>query len=215
MDGDRDVHELSIRERHAAGDLQAAADLVLRAYGVQIQRFLAARSRDRTCADEAYAEFEFDLWRGLAGFRWECSARVWVYTLARRAMIRCSQRARQRQRREVLRSQPGQNKACTVRTETRTALRTRSKQRIQELWRQLPEADQTLLLLRISRQLEWKEIACVMGASTDPQRALEVETARLRKRFQLVKAKLRKLADEDGLLAGRTVQTPSQDCDPC
>jgi RNA polymerase sigma-70 factor, ECF subfamily len=77
-------------------------------------------------------------------------------------------------------------------------MRTEVKTRVAELCEKLPPDDQTLVLLRISRQLDWKEIARVMpdekGEATD--RALDKEAARFRQRFQVIKEKLRKMAAE-------------------
>src|ERR1700755_2168763 len=118
------THEQTIRERHAAGDFRSAAALILQSYGPQIRRFLARRTRDQAAADDAYAEFVFDLWRALPGFRWECPARVWSYTLARRAMIRCNRRARERAHREVPLSHSGLGEVGSTRTEPRGSLQT-------------------------------------------------------------------------------------------
>jgi hypothetical protein len=72
-----------------------------------------------------------------------------------------------------------------------------------ELREQLPLEDQTLLILRVDRQLPWRELALVMhdGDAPAPEAdQLEIVAARLRKRFQAVKDKLRKLAIAEGLL---------------
>ena len=54
--------------------------------------------------------------------------------------------------------------------------------------------DQELLLLRVDRELEFSEIAMILlsdGDSPD-EAAVARESARLRKRFQLLKERLRK-----------------------
>jgi hypothetical protein len=65
--------------------------------------------------------------------------------------------------------------------------------------------DQTLLILRVNRKLGWKEIALVMlGDSEGPEEeAIEKESVRLRKRYQLAKDKLRQMAVEQGLVGER------------
>jgi RNA polymerase sigma-70 factor (ECF subfamily) len=201
------AHEQIIRERHATGDLRGAAALILQTYGPQIRRFLARRTPGQAAADEAYAEFVFDLWRALPGFRWECPVRVWSYTLARRAMIRCNRRARQRAHREVPLSHSGLGEVGSPRTEPRAALPTSTRRRVEALWQALPDEDRRLLVLRITRDLAWKEIACLMTDGRASEEALETQTARLRKRFQLIKAKLRKLASASALSAGAKANT--------
>ena len=61
-------------------------------------------------------------------------------------------------------------------------------------------SERPLLVLRVDRDLSWNgaRIAIVLGESGDGAKA----SARLRKRFQLVKDKLRELARAEGLLGG-------------
>ena len=91
-----------------------------------------------------------------------------------------------------------------VRTETRSFLRTNARTRLEEVRDELPEADRALLVLRVDRGLEWAELARVFlegeGSVTDAA-GLTREAARLRKRFQLVKERLReRLAGGDAAL---------------
>jgi hypothetical protein len=66
---------------------------------------------------------------------------------------------------------------------------------------QLPVDEQTLLILRVNRQLRWEEIAQVMLFDSVVEPAeLKVGAARLRKRFQIAKEKLRRMALEAGIL---------------
>jgi len=87
-----------------------------------------------------------------------------------------------------------------VRTTTLPFLRSQTKSRLSELRNTLPMEDQMLLILRIDRSLGWNEIAQVIGAEAIPEAELARESARLRKRFQLVKDRLRELAKAEGLL---------------
>jgi RNA polymerase sigma-70 factor (ECF subfamily) len=76
------------------------------------------------------------------------------------------------------------------------------KDRFQQLREQLPEDDQTLLVLRVDRGLSWLELAEVMLGDDAPasDEQLKTEAARLRQRFQAAKHRLRKLVEEAGLL---------------
>ena len=165
---------------------------------------MLSRLRDDDASSEVFSLFTEDLWRGLPGFRWNCSARVWSYTLARHAASRYIADARRRRGRESPLSSAGplSELAQKVRTATLAAMRTEAKSKVAQLSEKLPLDDQALILLRINRRLEWKEIAQVMfdekGEATD--RALDKEAARLRQRFQVVKEKLRKMAAEAGLV---------------
>jgi RNA polymerase sigma-70 factor (ECF subfamily) len=84
---------------------------------------------------------------------------------------------------------------------TTTALRARSRDEFQQLRDALSADDQTLLILRIDKGLSFREVAQVMddGAAGDEER-LERETARLRKRLQLIRKKLHTLARQRGLV---------------
>ncbi|HEX7480846.1 MAG TPA: hypothetical protein VF331_23795 [Polyangiales bacterium] len=63
---------------------------------------------------------------------------------------------------------------------------------------------QLLLDSRLSRRFSWKDIARIcLGVSDDDGSAeLDREAARLRKRFQLMRDRLREMAAAQGLLSG-------------
>jgi RNA polymerase sigma-70 factor (ECF subfamily) len=199
-----DSVEHEIRARHGAGNLEGAATLLLETYGTEIFRFVLSRLRDQDATNEAFSHFTEDLWRGLPGFRWECSARTWSYTLARHAASKYVAAARRQREREapLLSGSELHDVAEKIRTQTLTAVRTEVKSSVAELRARLPLDDQTLLILRVNRGLDWKEIARVMldPGENPTERDLDKEAARLRKRFQAVKEKLRRLVAEVGLL---------------
>lgn len=199
--GDGASYETTTHECCTRGDYAGAATILIRGYGPEIVRFLYARLRDEDLASEAFSQFTEDLWRGLAGFEWRCSARVWAYAVARHAASRTVSAAR-RGRRHVALSEAAELSQLEhkVRTETLAFLRSEAKGRIERLRAELPEEDQALLLLRINRQLSWKDIALVFlydgRAIADAD--LQQEAARLRKRFQLLKEKLRRISLNEG-----------------
>ncbi|MGH7272618.1 MAG: RNA polymerase sigma factor, partial [Polyangiaceae bacterium] len=85
MDGiERDVLERRIRAHFDSGDKKKAATTLLEGYGRELMSFLIAHLRDRDAASEVFSQFTEELWKSLDGFRWECSARVFCYTIARR-----------------------------------------------------------------------------------------------------------------------------------
>jgi RNA polymerase sigma-70 factor (ECF subfamily) len=200
---DRETVERQIHALCSAGDRDKAATLLVESYGREIFRFLLSRLRDDDATAQVFSQFTEDMWRGLASFRWECSSRVWSYTLARHAASRYIADARLRRGREVPLSRAGPLSELEqkIRTQTLAAARTESKSRVAELREKLPLDDQTLLILRVNRRLDWKEIARVMIDQNESvtEHALEKDAAKLRKRFQAVKEKLRKMAEEAGL----------------
>jgi RNA polymerase sigma-70 factor (ECF subfamily) len=200
--------EAQIRAAFDGGDLHLAASRLLEAYGSEILRFLASRLRDPELTSEVFGDFTEDLWRGFGGFRWECSARAWAYTLARHAASRAIRQKRRRAGRSVPLSRAGplSEIAERVRSQTALLLRTESRERLADLRRSLPELEQTILILRVNRQLPWVEIARILavgpldGVMALTPEVLNAEATRLRKRFQKAKEKLRKLAADAGLL---------------
>jgi RNA polymerase sigma-70 factor, ECF subfamily len=201
-------NEARIRAAFDAAELQLAATLLLELYGSEIFRFLVARLHDPEMAADVFGDFTEDLWRGMPGFRWLCSARAWAYTLARHAASRTIKQHRKRLHRNVSlsRAEPLSEIAERVRSQTSAQLRTETRDRFAALRRQLPEEEQTLLFLRVNRELPWLDIARILAEGSvddamqlSPQ-ALTTEAARLRKRFQKAKDRLRQLAVEAGLL---------------
>jgi RNA polymerase sigma-70 factor (ECF subfamily) len=178
-----------------ARDLKSATTAALEGYGPEIYGFLCALERNDDDAAEAFAQFGEDVWRGIAAFQWECSLRTWLYTLARNASHRLH---RGLQRMNVPLSQAPDIAALT-RTQTRSFLRTETKDAFARLRTMLPPEDEALLVLRVDRQLEWTELARVLSGVTDDAE-LKRESARLRKRFQSVKERLIELGEKEGLL---------------
>lgn len=190
-----------IRAALEAGDKRGAATALLEGYGGEVLGFLVAHLRDRDAATEVFSQFTEDLWRSLDAFRRQCSARVWAYMLARHAASSYLKEAHRRRARHVPLSHAGPLSGIEerVRTATLAALRTETKNRAARLRERLPAEDQALLILRVNRRLEWNEIAQVMGRDGEArdEAALKRESQRLRKRYQLVKERLRRMAEDE------------------
>ena len=194
--------EAAIRHQCERGAYDDATKAALDLYGRQVLGFLCAAHKNEADASEIFSVFAEDLWKSLAGFAWECSLRTWAYMLARRAAARV---LRQKWRaRAVLGSSPALSKLVQeVRTETLAYLRTETKTRLRALRDSLDEDDRTLLMLRVDRGLAWDELARVFSEGDLDEAAQKREAARLRKRFQLVKEKLKALAKREGLLPSK------------
>ena len=61
---------------------------------------------------------------------------------------------------------------------------------------ELPEEEQTLLVLRVDRNLAWRDIACVLLGEAADADEIQRKAATLRKQFERVKERLRELAAE-------------------
>ena len=179
-----------------AGDYHAAATLMLGTLGGDVMRVLHARFHDETVTGEVFSRFAEDLWSGLTGFAFRCSVRAWVFMLARNAGNRYLARELRRERRGVPLSDAGPlaGELERVRTATLAYLRTENRTRVAELRAQLSEEDQLIVTLRIDRELDFREIAVVtLGEADASAEAVTREAARLRKRIQIVKERLRRL----------------------
>lgn len=197
--------EKDVRALCERGDHAGAATLALRAYGPELFGFLVAMHRSEAEAGESFSELAEVLWRKLPAFAWQSTLRTWAYAIARN-VLRTHRRAARRRARRIgsASSSVIEAIAARVRTETQAYLRTEKRTRLQALRDSLEEEDRMLLVLRVDRRLDWNELARVLGeaghdACVDPV-SLARESARLRKRFQLVKNKLRELARREGLL---------------
>jgi RNA polymerase sigma-70 factor (ECF subfamily) len=196
--------EQAVRAACDARDYQAAATCALEAFGPEILSFLVARLRARSDGEEAFSMFAEDFWRGLSSFAFRCSVRAWMYTLARNAGNRYATQPQHKRGRHltITGSDPLPELVERVRTETQLHLRTEVKDKVRSLRESLDPDDQSLLVLHVDRRLPWRELALVMHDGDEPLDDSEIdrEAARLRKRFERVKAALKKLAEERGLL---------------
>jgi len=202
---DREKLESDVRALCSQGDYNAAATLALRGYGPEVFGFLVAVHRSETEASDVFSELAEALWRGLPSFAWESSLRTWTYAIARNvARTRRRDAARRERRGPRTGDSALEGVAHAVRTETLAFLRTEKRTRLQALRDALPEEDRMLLVLRVDRQLAWNDLARVLHESDEgtplDDAAIAREAARLRKRFQLVKDRLRELAKKEGLI---------------
>jgi RNA polymerase sigma-70 factor, ECF subfamily len=195
--------EQEIRAAFDAGRMQDAATAVLSVYGDEILSFIHSRLPDRVDSDEAFSMYAEDLWNGLPSFGWRSSIRTWAYTLARNATVRYASTSNRRPSRNLPLSCPGAVAQLVerVRDTTECYKRTAVKDHFRVLREQLDLEDQTLLILRVDRNMSWRELAQTLSGTVDLDEAvIERESARLRKAFERVKRELKRLSEDKGLL---------------
>ncbi len=195
--------ENEVRSHCGAGRRDEAVALIVRGYGPELFSFLLTSHRgDEADAAEAFSQWTEAIWRGLPAFVWDSSARTWAYAIAHKlTLTRRRDAARQRRRLADVGLSSLERIAERVRTETASFLRTEKKTRLQALRDSLSEEDRLLLLLRIDRELSWNDVARVLAEAAGLREpALAREAARHRKRYQLVKDRLREMARQEGLL---------------
>lgn len=187
--------ESSLRAAWQAGDRDALVTRVVRGYGQEILSYLLATLRGDGEAGDAFSQFTVNLWEAAPSFRGDASFRTWAYALARHAAGRVI-RERGKQRGRVPLSHELEGLVAQVRSETATYLRTGPRERVARLRDELDPDDQQLLILRVDRGFSWPEIARVMGDEPASGEALQRQIVNLRKRFERLKDKIRKLAQK-------------------
>lgn len=187
----------SIEERIAScldrRDLAQAATEALQGYGPQIFGFLTAVLRESDAANEAFSEFSEDLWRGIGQFRRESSFRTWAYQVAwnaARQLIRDPFHRRGRR----LRTSEWSRIAEQIRSSSTAVREAVIRDRLTQMKARLDQDEQTLLILRVDRELSWKDVAAVLSEPGVP-----LDSAAVRKRFQRLKTKLHRMFRREGL----------------
>lgn len=186
--------EQKIAAHLAAAEHKEAATVALQAMGPQILGYIHANVRDEEAAYDVFGHFSEELWKSIGTFRAESSFKTWAYKLVMHAIGR-HRRDPYRRRGQAIQTAEVSAIAQDLRSKTPPFKRTEVKDKIAQLRESMDPADQTLLFLRIDQGLPWNEVAEVVSAEGEA-----VDAATLRKRFERAKQRLRKLAEEQGVL---------------
>lgn len=204
LSADPRIEELESRVQAAfeANDFDGAVTQAIEGYGPELLGFLANLLQDQASASEVFSQACEDMWVGIRSFQWRSRFRTWAFAVTRRACQRFLSRERRWGYRRLSAVTEPHVLADKVRTATFPYLRTEVKSHVMQLRQRLSAAEQTLLILRVDRNLSWKDVAQVLAG---PEQELEeAEVTRLaashRKRFERAKLRLRELAAESGLL---------------
>jgi RNA polymerase sigma-70 factor (ECF subfamily) len=190
--GTREAEE-EVRRLLAKKDFRGAAVKAIRDLGPEVLRYLRAALRDEADVADAFSHWAEGLWRGMPSFRGECSLRTWALRLAVNAAANVRNAA---WRRRVRRFRTGEASALADEIRTSSGRRAeRAARGLDELRQALSVQDQTLFALRVDRRLSWEEIAEVFSGSG---RAVSADA--LCKRFERLKARMKRMAREQGLV---------------
>jgi RNA polymerase sigma-70 factor (ECF subfamily) len=197
--------EQEVRRLCARGEWQEATGHIIAVYRPDVCRLLYSALFRKDLVDDAFGHFAECVTRGLPTFRWECSLRTWLLTLARNA---CHHLRRSPVWREqVMDSASLPEQVYRERTTTSPWLRTDVKERFWALVREKLAIDELALLnLRVVQRQSWKDIARILSGSTEPpsEAQLARSAAALRQQFQRLKHVLRELAMQGGLVPPST-----------
>lgn len=180
----------------AKGEHAEAATAALKGLGPQILGYIHANLRDEDAAYDVFGHFSEELWKSIGTFRAESSFKTWAYKLVMHSIGR-HRRDPYLRRGQSIQTAEVSAIAEELRSKTPPFQRTEVKDKITQLRESMDPADQALLFLRIDQGLSWNEVAEVISAEGEA-----VDVAALRKRFERAKQRLRKLAEEQGVLDG-------------
>ena len=189
--------ETSIAAKIAAEDFAGAATAAIEGMGPQILGYLGATLRDDDAAYEVFGYFCEQMWKSIQTFRGASSFKTWSYKLVMHAVSRYRRDGYRRFGRQL---GSGEASALAEQVRSRTApyQQTEIKDKFSKLRESLEPDEQTLLFLRVDQGLSWTDVAEIMSEEAP------VEVSALRKRFERAKTRLRKLAEEHGLIDERS-----------
>ncbi len=185
--------EVRVRQALAAGDPPGAATAAIQELGPPVLRYLRSLLRDEDDASDAFSVFAENVWRGLPSWRGAGSLKAWCFKLAWNAATNLRNEAWRRRGRRFF---SGEASALAAEVRTRSQAKVeRQRQALDKLRESLEVEEVSLLALRVDQKMSWAEIADVVSA--DGKR---VEPAALMKRFERLKARLARMAKEQGLI---------------
>jgi RNA polymerase sigma-70 factor (ECF subfamily) len=186
--------EADIALKLERGDFTGAATEALKGYGSEIVRYLRAVLHDRDSATEVFSLFCELFWEALPSFRRESTVRTWAFGIAWRAVRRFQADPFRQRVRRLATSEISQ---LALEIESTSPLAPEEDPRLARLRAALTPEEQTLVTLRIDRELPWRDIAIILAKDGESP-----NEAALRKRFERLKIRLRAMAIEEGLARG-------------
>lgn len=184
-----DELDAKVRALVARGEYDRATERVLREYGDELARYLRSQLANDADALDGFQRMSEELWKSLARFDGRCSTRTWCYMLARHAAIYIRTQPRHA-REQLVSSIPSIQQAATEMFSNSLVERAHQHEVLVEAKEALDPDDRTLLVLRIDRNLSWREIAVVLLGEDAGEADVTKKSASLRKQFERVKDEL-------------------------
>ena len=193
--------ESRVRRSLAAADLEGSVRLILEGYGPEIFTYLLRSLRNEADASEVFSQFCENLWRGIGSFRERSSCRTWLFRLATNARSDFWRNPKHRRERRLQTDEISKIEQ-RVRSQTLSSFSGRAEDRFARLRAALDRDEQTLLELRVEKEMGWSDIAEILSvpdeSMTDDE--LKARAATLRQRYKRLKDKIREMARDEGLL---------------
>ena len=180
-----------------SGKLEEATEQILDTHGPELYNYMRKVCADPHLADDAFQNFSLDLWQGLESFEGRSSVETWAYTIARNAANQVMRRRADERERRLYTDEKRKLARRWTRTATRNWEKTEAKHWLWDVIEEFGPEARELFVLRIGNELDWKSIARIVEQDDTLDGAeLRRSSARLRKRYQRLKDKLRKRRDE-------------------
>lgn len=190
----RDARDNELKALALAGEHERATEGAIRLYGPEIVGWLSSVLPTEADAQDAFSRASVELWKSLRRFDGRCSIRTWCYMLARHAAIRVRSR---KAAGEVLVSHvPSIAGVVSHVWSTTRHKQAEAADVYAQIRNELAEEDQILLVLRVDKDLAWRDIAQVLLGEDAAADELPRKAAALRKQFERVKDRLKTLAAE-------------------
>ena len=180
--------EVRARDLLREGQPRAAATAVIEAYGPELLGWLRAVAGGDAEADDVFSIVCERLWSALPKFDWRGSIRTWMYVVGRNAL---RDRYRRRRGRVNVPLSQSPELAAAIRSSTAAYRKTEQKDRLAQIREQMTPDERTLLVLRVHRELPWRDIAEILTGGDASGEELARASARARKQFARLKERLR------------------------
>jgi RNA polymerase sigma-70 factor (ECF subfamily) len=182
----------AVRATLAAGDVDGAVTKILRGLGPELLGFMVALTRSSGTAGDAFSELSVDIWKGLPKFEWRSTLRTWAYVLARRAVARTLRGGPHAPHIPLSQASVVSKVAVEVRDASLASIE-RMHDAFAHVRAQLDEDEQVILVLRVDRDMGWRDIARVLAEPEADEAEVDRVSATLRKRFERIKGRIREL----------------------
>jgi DNA-directed RNA polymerase specialized sigma24 family protein len=190
----RDV-EAAVCRRILQGETRSAAALAMTAYGAEIFGFLIGVLDGTSEAKTVYADVAQRVATEIEGFESRVKLRIWLYALSRREL-----RDRRLRRRPADLVDESESETAEVSHARSSPRRTRA---LSKLRRSMTQEERELLILRVDRRLDWRELAqTALGEGTSIGELAE-EIHRTKSRIGAILARLESEAVQERLLRPR------------
>ncbi|MBI2894092.1 MAG: sigma-70 family RNA polymerase sigma factor [Deltaproteobacteria bacterium] len=156
--------DLAIVAAVRATDSRRALDMLAERFQKEIARFCYHLLRDQHDAADATQETFVAVLEAIEGFRGESSLRTWIFGIARR---RCIDRLRKQTRRKTDATDAMDQHADPGTLQDARLERCQNASMLHRLLGELPDIDQSILLMRFDHGLSFQEIGEALGIRAD------------------------------------------------